>query len=94
VPRARSNREYVIALPSLIDFRFSTISLPLNEFPTSGCTSSAARLSIRLFSAVREKLVQSRATKGQRHPDAPDVVAVTCCKDWLLRLDSNQQPSG
>jgi len=77
----------VIAFGSLIDFRFSTISLPLTEFPTSGFTSSAALLSIRLSSAVREKLAQSRATKGHRHPDALDVVPVTCCKDWLTTLD-------
>src|SRR5262245_32486808 len=85
--RARSNSEHVIALGSLIDSRFSTISLPLNEFPTSGFTSAAARLSTRLFSAVREKPAQSLAVKGQGHPYALHVVPVTYCKNWLAALD-------
>jgi hypothetical protein len=51
----RSNREHVTAFSSLMDFPFPAIWLQPNDFPASGFTDCAVRLSIRLVLGVEEK---------------------------------------
>jgi hypothetical protein len=50
--------------------------------------------SIRVHSIANENPHETDPEKGQREGTTKGASFTSCLKDWLLRLDSNQQPSG